>query len=114
MAMGTALRSMTSEVRAAVLVAFAILAATPSPVQAQVQPLPPHSVVEGKRLDQWSDEWWKWMLSMSGQPDPTQDITGAAANRAQSGPVFFLANKQVPGQVSRSFTVPQGKHLYVP
>ena len=80
---------------------------------AEILPLPPHSVVEGRQMHEWSVAWWNWALSQTRPNDAFSDTTGARAGVNQSGSVFFLAPSN-GGAVTRTFTVPAGKYLHIP
>ena len=80
---------------------------------AAIVPLPPHSTVEGRPMDQWSASWWDWALRQSRPNDAFSDTTGVRAGVNQSGPVFFLAPTN-GATVTRTFTVPAGRYLHIP
>ncbi|WZO98431.1 hypothetical protein EP7_000010 [Isosphaeraceae bacterium EP7] len=75
--------------------------------------LPPHSIVDGKPIGEYTADWWRWALGFSSPGDPFTDPTGADANLNQSGPVFFLAGT-AGSEATRTFNVPAGKFLLVP
>ncbi len=83
---------------------------------ASAQVLPPHSIVEGRSIGEWTGDWWAWVVSVPTPDDPLTDTTGANANNGQpGGPVFFVAGTTTGGvPVERTFTVPAGKYLLVP
>lgn len=76
--------------------------------------LAPGSTVAGKSIAAWSAEWWKWAWNSPAGADPLNDTTGALANQANDGPVFFLAGSNSNGSITRSFNVAAGKPLLVP
>ncbi len=76
--------------------------------------LAPGSTVAGKSIAAWSAEWWKWAWNSPAGADPLNDTTGALANQANNGPVFFLAGSNSNGSVTRSFNVVAGTPLLVP
>lgn len=77
--------------------------------------MPTNAVVAGKTIAEWSAEWWKWAYSVSTNRNPLFDTNGAAANNGQDGPVFFLAGVfGISSEQSRTFAVPEGKHLFFP
>jgi len=78
--------------------------------RAGVVVLPPHSIVEGRTIGEYSADWWQWAFSFSSPDDPISDPTGALANQKQSGPVFFVAG----GTATRAFTVPADKYILIP
>src|ERR1043166_6536451 len=75
--------------------------------------LPPHSVVGGKTIGEWSADWWTWVFCQPAPFDPQTDTTGANANTCQpDGPVFFIGGP-IAGHFERTFTVPAGKYLLI-
>jgi hypothetical protein len=84
--------------------------------------LPPGSVVEGKTIAEWTQDWWTWWFSFPAaiEPfgdEPLTDEVGDHAYDGQSGPVFFINGVTGPtesGPVTRTFLVPAGKHLLLP
>jgi hypothetical protein len=83
---------------------------------AEAQVLPNDAVVDGKTIGDWSAEWWKWILPISVSQNPAFDEDGSLANVAQpDGPVFFLAKGfNIDRMGHRTFTVPEGKYLFMP
>jgi hypothetical protein len=75
--------------------------------------LPPNTVLFGKSYGDWSAEWWRWALSIPAATNPVADTTGANCGQGQSGQVWFLAGT-FGGSVTRTCTVPAGKHLFFP
>ncbi|MGQ0612727.1 MAG: hypothetical protein ACT4PV_03120 [Planctomycetaceae bacterium] len=71
----------------------------------------PGDLYAGKTYEQWTQEWWRWLMGIPSGINPAQ-----AANENlqtnQSGPVFFLTG--VEGPVTRSVTVPQGTAILFP
>jgi len=86
-----------------------VLLGTVSNLSAQYV-IPPHSMVEGKTLAEWSAEWWKWVLSLPVTGHPWYDETGIDAARGQSGPVFHLVGMfaQSSTYTNRAVTLPEG------
>ena len=65
-----------------------------------------------KPFEQWTAEWWQFILSFPAAANPQFD-TGGQCAVGQHGPVWFLAGSF--GQVvTRTCTVPAGKALFVP
>jgi hypothetical protein len=75
-----------------------------------VRIVPPHAVVEGKTLGEWSVEWWRWALSIPLERNP---INEGPCGEAQDFPVFFLAGN-LAGSSKRTCTVPCGKPIFFP
>ena len=93
------------------LVAMCALAVT-SPGQFV---LPPHSMVAGKTLEEWSTEWWIWAHALEAPGHPWFDETGTNALAGQSGRVFYLVGAfNESGTVTRSIKLPEGKYLFFP
>jgi hypothetical protein len=81
------------------------------------QVLPNDAIVEGKTIGEWSAEWLKWMVVIPTNQNPMLDPDGSSAGVGQpDGNVFFLGFVPgfTPGTVTRSFTVPEGKYLFLP
>jgi hypothetical protein len=82
-------------------------------------PTPPHTIVGGKTIAQWGEQWWKWILetpttTAGGLPNPQFDTTGASAHLGDvGGPVFFVAGN-FGGSSERSFSAPQGQYFLIP
>jgi hypothetical protein len=78
--------------------------------------LPPHSIVAGKTLGEWSAIWWKWAYAIPATDNPLIDPTGDKAKFGDVGPVFFLAGwfGMPPGPVTRSVTIPAKKFVFFP
>ncbi len=78
--------------------------------------LPNDAVVEGKTLDEWSAEWWRWVYAQPTNQSPLLDADGSHATNGQTaGSVFFLGGLGLrSGSVTRTFDVPEGSHLFFP
>ena len=86
---------------------------TPFAPAATVEVVAPGSTVAGKRIGEWTADWWNWANSVS--PNVFEDATGALANQNQSGPVFFVAGTSADDPpATRNFTVPEGKYVLFP
>ena len=83
-----------------------------SGVQAAIIVEPTGSTVAGKTIAEWSAEWWKWAAPLAPPGDPFTDQTGAAANKNQAGPVFYLAGSE--NTSSRAFTLTSDKFVLLP
>lgn len=72
--------------------------------------LPPHAVVAGKSIGEWSAEHWQWAFSfLAGQNPVFDDQTGELGYLGDvGGPVFFMG---ASSDVNLSFNVPCGKYL---
>jgi hypothetical protein len=77
--------------------------------------LPPHSRAFGKTYGQWSEAWWKWVLSIPADQNPILDSSGAFDGVGQRGPVWFLpVTGAFGGEKERTSAVPHGKAILVP
>jgi len=79
--------------------------------------LPPHSVVAGKTLGDWSAVWWKWAFAIPANDNPLLDPTGEKSKFGDVGPVFFLAgtfNPSGSATVTRTVTIPGNKFVFFP
>lgn len=85
----------------------------PPPPATPIKVVPPHVEIAGKTLSEWALAWWEWAWSIPAECDPASDPDGRYCDRAQSGPVWFLAGTR-GAQAQRSCTVPPGKHLFFP
>ena len=74
------------------------------------------SKVMGKKLAEWSADWWQWAYTMPIGVNPLFDETGANAGVGQRGKVWFLCGVvNQDGVASRTnVNVPAGKPLLVP
>jgi hypothetical protein len=85
--------------------------------RAQAGVLPNDAVVSGKTIGEWSADWLKWMVVIPTNQNPMLDPDGSSAAVGQpDGSVFFLGFVPgfTPGTVTRRFSVPEGKYLFLP
>lgn len=77
---------------------------------------PPHSVVHGADLGEWSARWWQWAYSFSRDQSPVADLSGdlAASGQERAEPVWFLAGSYSQEPVTRRCSVPKGMHIFLP
>jgi len=76
---------------------------------------PNKAKVAGRKLADWSAEWWQWALSIPQSVNPLFDETGAQIAVGQRGPVWFLCGVfNESGTATRSISVPEGKALFFP
>jgi hypothetical protein len=76
--------------------------------------LPVESAPFGKTYGEWSEEWWKWILSIPSDRNPlSDDGSGEFCAEGQSGKVWFLAGSWV-GTEELKCEVPAGKALFFP
>jgi hypothetical protein len=77
--------------------------------------LPPHSIVAGRTLGEWSAIWWKWAYAIPVDDNPLRDSTGAKSKYGNVGAVFFLAGLfNASGTVTRTVTIPANKFIFFP
>jgi hypothetical protein len=105
-----------SLLRPVVVVVAAVLAVMLMLVLASAAPArPAHSLLYpttakpfGKSYTEWSEEWWKWALSLpvEGHPFNTDNFDCNGANNGQTGRVWFLGLSPSPPQLERSCTIP--------
>jgi hypothetical protein len=69
----------------------------------------------GKTINEWTAEWWQYVLSIPFNPNPLFDATGGYCTIVQHGPVWFLEGN-IPGAegVIRTCSIPEGKALFFP
>ncbi len=66
----------------------------------------------GRNMIQWSEDWWKFILSIPASKNPELDMTGADCNVSQHGNVWYIAT--VAGStVTRTCTIPREKSLMI-
>lgn len=75
----------------------------------------PNQAVHGKQMNEWSAEWWQYILSTPQNPNPLLDTAGGYCTLVQHGPVWFLEGT-IPeaGSVTRTCSIPEGKALFFP
>ncbi len=74
--------------------------------------LPKRVPIAGRSQLQWTQEFWRWILSVPADKNP-ELILDADCGIAQSGPVFFVPGFQQP-VYTRSCKVPFGKFVLIP
>ena len=76
--------------------------------------LPVDSTPFGNTYGGWSEEWWKWILSIPSDSNPLlDDGSGEFCAEGQSGNVWFLAGSWA-GVTELECKVPVGKALFFP
>ena len=83
-----------------------------------------NEVIEGETYAHWMQEWWRWILKIPIESNPSNDRTGEFSNQFQDADVYFLgggvtgpaANKWrlEKDTVTREINVPRGKPVLVP
>lgn len=100
-----------------VLIAVLLLSAAAAVAETETsvpEVLPPHSIINGKKLGDWGAEWWQWAYSFNRDYSPVEDDSGRLCSLGQSGDVWFLAGSYTTRPIVRECTVPQGKYLFFP
>ena len=68
-----------------------------------------------KPINEWTAEWWQYILSIPQNPNPLLDTTGGYCTLVQHGPVWFLEGAiRGAGGVIRVCSIPEGKALFFP
>ena len=76
---------------------------------------PINQEVYGKKMNEWSAEWWQYILSTPTNPNPLLDKEGGYCTIVQHGPVWFLEGTIIgAGDVIRTCSLPEGKALFFP
>jgi len=75
---------------------------------------PPNSKPYGKTYNQWTAEWWKYVMGIPASTNPLADANGAHCGDGQSGPVFFLVGTTGGPAVRNDCVVPVGKSILFP
>lgn len=96
------------------LILMAVLVATPALADSSLLYQPNQSAF-GKKMSEWSAEWWQYVLSTPQNPNPLLDPTGGYCTIVQHGPVWFLEGAiRGAGDVTRTCSLPEGKALFFP
>jgi hypothetical protein len=78
---------------------------------------PPDSKLYGLSYSEWSAVWWKWLLSIPSDINPSYDGSEKSSDQNQSGPVWFLPGRGIEEKHSKhiyTVTVPTEKSLLFP
>lgn len=68
----------------------------------------------GRSWEEWSAEWWKWLLSTTDRNNPVNDATGELQSIGQQDAnVFFLAGTHAT-EAERIVNIPEGKAVFFP
>jgi len=76
---------------------------------------PPTAKPFGKSYSQWSEQWWRWALSLpvAGHPFIEPGFDCNDPHNGQHGHVWFLALSSSPPVVERSCTIPEDTAVFV-
>jgi hypothetical protein len=69
-----------------------------------------NGLVDGETIAKWTQEWWKWALSLPSDANPFTHPDGSFAGMNNNGPIYFIAGQSQTNE----FNVPAGKPLLVP
>jgi hypothetical protein len=99
--------------------AAASVAAVAVTTQALAQSPPefysPDQSAFGRKMNEWSAQWWQYVLSIPTDFNPLLDNTGKYCTVAQQGPVWFLMGSLAGSTlVTRTCNVPEGLALFFP
>ena len=78
--------------------------------------LNPHSVVTGKTIADWTQDWLTWAFMSPAATNPVLDPDGSFANVDNNRPVFFVAGAFLGNPqpvITRTFDVPAGKPILI-
>jgi hypothetical protein len=76
---------------------------------------PPAQTLYGKKMEEWSAEWWQYVFSTPRDPNPLLDPTGGYCTLVQHGPVWFLEGVTGgAGATERFCTIPRERALFFP
>ncbi len=75
---------------------------------------PPQSRPYDKTYADWTIEWWRWLLSLPNDRNPSvvNDNTGKLCSQGQSGPVWFLPTT-FNGRAERTCNIPSDKGIII-
>lgn len=76
--------------------------------------LQPDSIVVGRDLAWYTQDWWQWAFSMPADQSPVRDDNGRLCGVNQDGPVWYLAGGFGTARTNRTCTVPTDRFLYFP
>jgi hypothetical protein len=74
----------------------------------------PDSAPFNTKFNEWSAQWWQFVISIPDNENPLNDSTGAKCIVGQRGPVWFLVGTSGGSPVNRVCKVPAGKALFFP
>lgn len=73
----------------------------------------PGGSLNGLSYSAWSASWWKWLMELPVEGNPSVDTVNFDVTAGQSGNVWFLAEPFTTLPVTRTCTIPAGKGLFV-
>jgi hypothetical protein len=71
-------------------------------------------IPHGKTWEEWTAEWWQWILSIPKTHNPIYDLNGEKScyNRNDENVVFLAGTPG--GRAERRVTIPQHKSIFLP
>ena len=87
--------------------------ALPSSAESVPRVDPPHAMVAGRTIGEWTGDWWRSAISAVDFPFPA-NVSQPGALGNFRGPVFFAVASPGPGVTTYTYTVPRGKHVLLP
>ena len=78
------------------------------------EPVERAQTIHDKIRPDYVNEWWQWAHSMPQVVSPVKDRTGKRCGVNQEGPVWFLAGGYGSSKISRTCSIPAGKHIFFP
>jgi len=100
-----------------VILAFMIISSTITIVRADSINPSVYSVDEkphGLTYDQWTTNFWKWVISIPQQNNPNIDPTGAKCAISQNDPNVWYLAPTFGGAAERTCKIPEGKAILFP
>lgn len=74
----------------------------------------PNAHPYGDGMTEWSEDWWRWEMSIPTSVNPSLDPTGVDCAQQQAGHVWYLASSfGGPGSLTRTCTIPHDRALLV-
>jgi len=74
---------------------------------------PPNAHPFGQSYDEWTEDWWTWLMAFDCASSPLNDPTGEYSGQNQSGPVYYLVGT-MGGSATRNVTIPHNKAILFP
>jgi hypothetical protein len=75
---------------------------------------PPHSRPFDRSYEQWTAEWWQYVISIPVPDNPLLDLVGTNCMVGQHGPVWFLFGVFGSTPVRRTCSIPEDRALLFP
>ena len=78
---------------------------------------PRKSLVYDKTYEEWSIEWWKWLLQIPANDNPSVDFTGESATKFQPNEDIIFLCQTIESRIpfpTRVVTISHGKSIFMP